>query len=63
MSVIAIYAINQHLADLRAEADNERLARLAARPERKPSAIRRVLAAIRSAVGRSTPDATPALAC
>jgi hypothetical protein len=59
MKVLAMYAIDQHIADLMAEAHN---ARLAAQVERKPSAIRRVLAAIRSAAARLTPDATPALA-
>jgi hypothetical protein len=59
MKVLAIYAINQHIADLMAEADNARLAR---QVERKPSAIRRVLAAIRSAAARPAPDTAPALA-
>jgi hypothetical protein len=59
MKVLAIYAINQHIADLMAEAHH---ARLAAQVERKPSAIRRFATAVRAAVARTTPDTTPALA-
>ncbi len=51
MKILAIYAINQHLADLYAQADRERLAR---QVPKGPSALSRALAAVRSAfAGRS----------
>ena len=47
MKILAIYAINQHLADLYLEAEHERLLR---QLPRKPSALRRAVASIRSAM-------------
>ena len=58
MKILAIYAINQHLADLYLEADRERLAR---QVPKGPSAFSRAVAAVRSAfAGRS--GGTPAAA-
>lgn len=43
MNVLAIYAVNEHLADLMAEADAERMVRNA-KPQ--PSIIRRIVASL-----------------
>ncbi len=59
MKVLAIYAINQHLAELVEESRQYRLAK-EARGDR-PSMFRRALTAIRSAIARPASDA-PALA-
>ncbi len=59
MKVLAIYAINQHLAELVEESRQYRLAREARGA--RPSRLRRTIAAIRSAVARPATDA-PALA-
>jgi hypothetical protein len=59
MKILAIYAINQHLADLYREAEHERLLR---QLPRKPSALRRAVASIRSAIAGRSSDPTPAAA-
>lgn len=48
MHVLAIYAVNEHLADLLAEADNERRARDSRRPQesRRSGSLRDFLASI-----------------
>ena len=58
MNVLAIYAVNQHLSDLHEEA---RQARLVAADSR-PSILRRILAAVRSALGAGTADPSPTAA-
>jgi hypothetical protein len=55
MNILAVYAINQHLADLQFEADQARLAR---QVSRKPSALRRAVASIRSAIAGRSSDPT-----
>lgn len=59
MNVLAIYAVNQHLADLNEEA---RMARLARAADPKPSTLRRIVATVRSAFGSRTVDASPTAA-
>ena len=58
MNVFAIYAVNQHLADLHEEA---RQARLVNSVER-PSVVRRLVAAVRSAFSAGTAGSTPTAA-
>jgi hypothetical protein len=55
MNVLAIYAVNEHIADLMAEASAERKAR-ARRPKRKG-----IVASILEAVRATTAPATPKL--
>ena len=55
MKILAIYAINQHLADLYREAEHERLLR---QIPRKPSAFRLAIASIRSAIADRTSGPT-----
>jgi hypothetical protein len=50
MNVLAIYAVNQHLADLHEEARQARLVESVQRP----SLVRRILAAIRNALGAAS---------
>ncbi len=57
MNAVAIYYVNQHLSDLQEEARQARLAGPA-----QPSLVRRILAAVRSAVATSTASPTPAAA-
>ena len=58
MNVLAIYAVNQHLADLHEEARRARLARTVERP----SLVSRLVNAVRSAFGAGTTDASPSAA-
>jgi hypothetical protein len=58
MNVLAIYAVNQHLADLHEEARQSRL--VAA--DSRPSLLRRTLAAVRSALGARKADPSPTAA-
>lgn len=57
MNALAIYYVNQHLNDLQDEARRNRLVSGPA----KPSRVRRLASAIRSAFGAS-PDASPTAA-
>jgi hypothetical protein len=58
MNVLAIYAVNQHLADLHEEARRARLAHAAERP----SLFSRLANAVRSAFGTGTTDRSPTAA-
>jgi hypothetical protein len=58
MKVLAIYAINEHIADLMFEAEQARLAR---RTPSRPSLLSRASAAARLLVTRLAPSASPAL--
>ena len=58
MNVLAIYAVNQHLADLHEEARQARLVESVNRP----SLVRRMLAALRTAFGAGTADPSPSAA-
>jgi hypothetical protein len=48
MNVLAIYAVNQHLADLQDEARRRRLADMV---DKRPSLLGRLLAAVRFPLG------------
>jgi hypothetical protein len=58
MNALAIYYVNQHLNDLHDEA---RRNRIVSRPPR-PSRMHRLAAAIRSAFGAGSTDASPTAA-
>jgi hypothetical protein len=59
MRVLAIYAINEHIAELMLEAEQSRLARQATA---RPSIVRRLADAVRAAASRRSPGASPAAA-
>jgi hypothetical protein len=61
MNVLAIYAINEHIADLHEEARRDRLAREAKTPA-APSLLRRSLASARSAFRAATANSSPTAA-
>lgn len=58
MKVLAIYAINEHIANLHFEAEQARIAR---RGAPRPSILRRLAGAVRS-TARLNPVTAPALA-
>ena len=58
MNVLAIYAVNQHLADLHEEARQARLIDAV----KRPSVVRRALAAVRSAFHAGTGEPSPTAA-
>jgi hypothetical protein len=59
MNVLAIYAVNQHLADLQDEARRKRLADMV---EKRPSLLGRLLAAVRSPLGSGPAVSSPTAA-
>jgi hypothetical protein len=58
MNVLAIYAVNQHLADLHEEARQARLVDSV----KRPSIVRRALAAVRSALSAGSAGPSPTAA-
>ena len=59
MKVLAIYAVNEHINQLMADAYQARMAR---EVSRRPSLVRRVASAARAAFVRLTPQVTGAAA-
>ena len=58
MNILAIYAVNEHIASLHEEARRNRLASQAKGPAR-PSLLRRSLVAARSAFAAASVDPAP----